>query len=163
MKDLRGLTIIEVLIAISVIGVVFAALAALQLSNLRVTGAAGEDTDRLRTAVAAFEAQKRLVEDDYATYIECPGDPILCAPDHADDAVQIALRGRPTLNVGTSDLETDGLVEVDIIVTTDSGALRFRQFVSCLEATGLTPSVASVGDNCRPSDVPDPDEEVVVE
>lgn len=155
MKNLRGLTIIEVLIAISIIGVVFAALAALQVSNLRVTGAAGQDTDRLETAVREFESQKRLIEQMFGTYLECPdgADATLCAPNVGDDSVQIEIRGRPTLEVDGSDLglETNGLVEVDIHVTTDAGALRFRQFVSCLEAAGDTPpSVAVPGPNCEP-------------
>lgn len=156
MKDLRGLTIIEVLIAISIIGVVFAALAALQISNLRVTRAAGEDTERLELAVAEFEDQKRLIEQDYTTYLDCPANLNLCEPSDLNDTVQIAIRGRPTLSAVTSDLaasgpvETNGLVGVDIRVTTDAGVLQFRQFVSCLEATSeAPPSVAVPGPNCE--------------
>jgi Tfp pilus assembly protein PilV len=55
----EGLTIVETLIAIAVIGVVFVVLAAIQVTNLGVTRAAREDSQLLQDAVTEFENSAR--------------------------------------------------------------------------------------------------------
>jgi hypothetical protein len=68
----EGLTIVETLIAIAVIGVVFVVLAAIQVSNLGVTRAAREDSQLLQDAVTEFEDFGRRPSGLSAYFEGCP-------------------------------------------------------------------------------------------
>lgn len=131
-----GLTLIEVLIAIAVIGITFASLAALQISNLRVTTDAQRDTNLLEEAIDVFESVKVDIESDFATYNDC--NPCTFTRSGAD----VVVSGAPTFG-GTVQ---NGLVEVLVTVTADSGETReFRQILSCIDAAN-PPSVRDPGE-----------------
>ena len=166
-KLTRGLTLIEVLVALVIVGVVVASVAAVQVGNLRVTRAATEDTARLTRAVAEFEAQKRVIEESFIRYLRfcadppqalsdgTPADPSICTS--IGDGVNIAVSSRPSLDVldgetgsaVASGIATKGLIAVDVVVSDAQGSLAFRQFVSCIDAAEIDrPSVQDVGEAC---------------
>ena len=90
MTDRRGLTLIEVLIAIAILGVVFVALAALQLSSLRVTTDARVESDLLASAVTTFEASRSVVFQDFEHYRSTC---VAAAPAACTDATVSAVAG----------------------------------------------------------------------
>lgn len=73
MTRTRGLTMLEALLALAVLGVLLATVASLQASNLTVTRAAAADGERLEVARAVFETTARRVEDDFEAYRTCAG------------------------------------------------------------------------------------------
>jgi type II secretory pathway pseudopilin PulG len=155
----EGLTIVETLIAIAVIGVVFVVLAAIQVSNLGVTRAAREDSQLLQDAVTEFEGLRTAVLQDFRAYFEgCPEGCVLApsgdtqlhefpyaitrvwAPD--DDSGSL-VGDDPGGGVDP----VDGLVRVTILAERDGRTILFGQYVSCLDST-MTPTISDASE-CR--------------
>ena len=152
MRRRSGLTILEALIAVGVLGVVVAALASLQLSNLQTTRGARLDTTRLEVAVARFEQEKRAVEADFASYLTCTPATCSSGPEIVQGAeVNVSVTGRPNVvPTSGSPVATRGLVEIVVSVDDGTDTLTLRQFVSCLSASGgAAPSVANPGVACE--------------
>ena len=152
MRGRDGLTIIETLIAITVIGVVFVALAGLQITSMRVTTDARVDSDLLQVAVGAFEDARTIVLANYEDIFQtCPleGD---CATELLSD---VAVRDPYVRRVAAQraggyvkkledgdevDVYTafPGLLELEVEVTDGRGRqLLFKQYVSCLDGNVL--------------------------
>ena len=131
-----GLTLIEVLVAIAVIGITFVSLAALQISNLRVTTDAQRDTSLLEEAIDVFEIVKVDIESDFGKFNSC-------APcTFTESGADVVVNGAPTFG----GIAQDGLVEVAVTVTADSGETReFRQILSCIDAR-VPPTVRDPGE-----------------
>lgn len=133
----HGFTLIEVLIAIAVAGIMFASLAALQISNIRVTTNAQRSTNLLEEAVTVFESVKLDVESNFAYHNSC--DP--CTFERM--GAQVKIVGAPVF--GTS-APQDGLVEVEIqLVGNEDDTLVFTQIISCIAAAN-PPTVADPGE-----------------
>ena len=152
MSSKSGVSLIEALIAIAVIGVVFVALAALQVSSMRVTSAAQVDSELLAAAVTSFERVRTTVLRSFEVYYaSCAG-----GSDCWDGAEDAELR-RATALVPAEDpedppsvVEVRGLLELQVNVQNSRGeTLFFKQFVSCLDAdevpTISDPSVCDGG------------------
>ena len=131
------MSLIEALIAIAVIGVVFVALAALQVSSLRVTSAAQVESELLEAAVTSFERVRTTVLSRFEDYYSaCAG-----GGDCWDGDEDAELR-RATALVPAEDpddpptvVEVRGLLELQVNVQNTRGErLFFKQFVSCLDA-----------------------------
>lgn len=120
-----GLTLIEVLLAIAVIGITFVSLATLQISNIRVTTDAQRDTNLLEEAIDVFESVKLDIESDFSDYNACSP----CT--FTRSGAEVVVNGAPTFG----GVAQDGLVEVFVTVTADGGKSRaFRQILSCIDA-----------------------------
>jgi type II secretory pathway pseudopilin PulG len=153
----EGLTIVETLIAIAVIGVVFVLLASLQVSNLGITRAASEDSQLLQDAVTEFERLRTVVLDDFESYsLGCPDgcdrdlegttgmgfDYVITRvwpdPDTPEDEVGRLLTAPP-------DSETppvDGLLRITVTATRGDRTLEFAQYASCLDSASAPTIVA---------------------
>lgn len=153
MTRTRGLTMLEALLAIAVLGVLLATVASLQVSNLTVTRAAAADGARLEVARAVFETTARRVEDDFEAYRACAGGAGACRETGTRDgfAYDVALHGDPVARrVGGADVATRGLVRIDVTVEGRGGATSLNRHVSCLAATvSPAPSVADPGAVCE--------------
>ena len=133
----QGFTLVEVLIAIAVVGIMFASLAALQISNFRVTASAERSTSLLEEAVAVFESVKIDVESNFSTYNACDE----CTLDWP--GADVVISGAPSFGESAAQ---DGLVEVRVRVEGESGeVLEFRQIISCVDAA-VPPTVANPGE-----------------
>ena len=152
MRGRDGLTIIETLIAITVIGVVFVALAGMQISSMRVTTDARVDSDLLQVAVTAFEQARTIILANFeVVYAACPTSGS-CAEELFTDltvtkpnfGVHRILAQRAfgiVTEVDEHGNETDvhttfpGLLELEVSVGDSRGReLLFKQYVSCLDA-----------------------------
>lgn len=152
MKSSIALTLVEVLISIAVIGIMFAALAALQVSNIRVTSSASRDTQTLEKAVDVFEAVKRDVEAQFGEYNDCPGATTVdCTPDDIDPGrftVAVTIDGSPYSGTGAgtgTGIELLGVIEVIVEVDDAGKTLEFRQFVPCLD-DAASPTISDPGE-----------------
>lgn len=144
MTSKSGLTIIEVLISLAVIGLVFAALAAVQLSSLRVTAASRADSDLLQAGVRGFERVRTAVLADFSSFNRvCSGESGTlptgwsCEGDLADPDLAYRIRGAG----GTDGTGIEGLVRVTFEATRAGRALDFSQYISCLDAV-QTPALS---------------------
>ena len=153
MRRTRGLTMIEALLALAILGVLLATVASLQVSNLTVTRAAAADGERLEVARAVFETTARRIEDDFAAYRSCAGGAGACSDAGTRDgfAYTVAVFGDPVVRrVGGGDVPTRGLVRVDVTVEGRGGATSLHRHLSCLSATARpAPSVADPGAACE--------------
>jgi len=139
----EGLTLIEVLIAMAFIGIVFAALAALQIGNLRITRAATLETARLEVALEQFESIKRSIEGNFDTF---KSDCTVASPPPKCTVSDSEGRFEWEASISGDTIDEDGLVSVVVLVSDSLGSITFRQYVSCLDvATGDRPSVFSPG------------------
>jgi prepilin-type N-terminal cleavage/methylation domain-containing protein len=136
-KDNRGLTIIEVLIAMAVVGVVFVALASLQISSIRVTADARSDSDLLAQAVTTFESARTIVLRDFAGYLAaCTA----ASPSACTDAPLAALVDADRIELsaasfGTPPVPYPGLLRlrIDAVDVRSDRTLTLVQYVSCLD------------------------------
>lgn len=129
-----GLTLIEILVALAIIGLAFAALASLQISNLRVTRdsklasiATQVGNEAMEQVVKEFLAQvdsstsKPVFTCGGASYMACSGTLGI----QVDDAAYAA-----TYNVAVN--STTGIATVTVDVD-DPKAVSFSQLVSCMD------------------------------
>jgi prepilin-type N-terminal cleavage/methylation domain-containing protein len=132
----RGLTIIEVLVAIAVVGVVFVALAALQIASLRVTRDAGVEDQLLAAAVTRFEEVRTEVLGEFSMLLQACGVQDNCArlinsESNYDDVVL----ERASVAVDDVRVELQGMLELQVTATNNSGrTLFFKQYISCVDA-----------------------------
>ena len=149
MRHREGVTFVEALIAIAVIGVVFVALAALQVASLRVTSEAQVDSALLAQAVTEFERARSTVLSSFDTFYIACGAATNCWSD-PDDAVILQ---RAVVFVPDEDnpaaepeaVEVRGLLELQVTVFDRTGReLFFKQYVSCLDADEV-PTLSSPG------------------
>jgi prepilin-type N-terminal cleavage/methylation domain-containing protein len=145
----HGLTIIETLIAVAVIGVVFVALASVQISSMRVTTDARTDSDLLQVAVTAFEEARTIILANFeSVYASCPttgscGEALF--RDVTSGKSGYHVYGILAQRAGGDVTEIDesggekttfpGLLELEVRVRDTRGReLLFKQYVSCLDA-----------------------------
>jgi prepilin-type N-terminal cleavage/methylation domain-containing protein len=127
MKRSAGLTIIEVLVAIAVLGIVMAALAYMQVSTIRMTGASQKDSEAMQVAIRAVDAQAAKILLDAATfesYANCPG------PVHCTSSLQGA-EGQISINASSSEVGP-GLIRITVDVTSP-GRASLSYLVSCMD------------------------------
>ena len=152
MRTSNGLTIIETLISITVIGVVFVALAGMQISSMRVTTDARVDSDLLQVAVTAFEQARTIILANFEdVYASCPTsgscaeelftDLTVAKPNFGVHHILAQRAGGIVTKVDDHGNETDvyttfpGLLELEVSVGDSRGReLLFKQYVSCLDA-----------------------------
>ena len=161
-RRMAGLTIIEVLIAIAVIGVVFAVLAALQVSNLRVTAASRDDSTVLQAAVQGFEVVRARVLANYSGFADdCQvgAQAERCTGSFDASIAELPTQGQdPRVDVSYSIVTGDysensttvWLIRVDVSSAIEGVVPPFvlRQFVSCLDADvqpTMTPPIVACG------------------
>lgn len=124
-----GLTIVEVLIAILLIAVLFAVLAATQVSSLRMTRASQQGSQATQLAVDRLNQLTSIVLADYSGYQGCPGatlSPGCTGTQAAGDysVSHVIARG--------SGYEASGLIQLSVAVTGPATA-NLSSFVSCMD------------------------------
>lgn len=152
----RGLSLVEVLVALAVIGLVFVSLATLQILSLQITSDARSDTDLLQDAVRAYERQRVIVVDDFEDYhrgcaqitvngtsfVRPEGDGLCQGPVAGVAGARFSIFGP---NFDLDDLEEgkvanfandvwEGIVRLRVDVDRDGRTLAFEQVVSCVDA-----------------------------
>lgn len=147
MTSRRALTLSEVLIALAIIGVVFAALASLQITSLRVTAASAADTELLQSTVRGYERVRTVVLSDFRDFNRAcsdiastqedpwalPGDWV-CSGDLQDPDLAYDIEGEAYTGY-------TGLIEVTFTATRLGKTLTFSQFISCVDAVD-TPALS---------------------
>jgi prepilin-type N-terminal cleavage/methylation domain-containing protein len=140
----RGFTLLELLIALAIIGIVFGVLAMTQVTTLQVTSESRRASDATEFANRELEQEMRTILADFAArQIDCAvGSP--CTREVAN--------GRLAATV-TSEVEGTGYLEAGLIritvVATAPAAVEFSRVVSCMDVDP-PPSIA------LPSPCPDP-------
>lgn len=134
-SSIRGITLIEALIAIAIIGIVFAVLASAQITNLRITSDARADTNLLAVAVREFEGVRTRVLSDFASYhrgcATAPADDVEVGVDCGAEGAGFEIVGP---NGDDEDFVREGTVLVRIAVEDGRGnELEFSQVLSCLD------------------------------
>ena len=136
----QGVTLIEALVAVAVIGIIFAVLASAQITNLRITSDARADTRLLERAVRVFEEVRTVVLSDFQAYHRGCSMPqaedtgAICTPNRNDGAI-VVIAGPDEAADGTDpDFVKEGTVLISITVADGRGnELGFTQFLSCLD------------------------------
>jgi type II secretory pathway pseudopilin PulG len=148
----EGLTIVETLIAIAVIGVVFVVLAAIQVTSLRMTREAQEESQLLQDAVTEFEELRTVVLADFWNFYDsCPppdGSGSCPEVDAAPGSYQILRVLEPDPAEPGEFVLVDGILQVTVAVSGHGRTLELSQFVSCLDATP-SPTISNPYP-CRP-------------
>jgi len=137
----RGLTLIEVLVAVVVITVVALGLVGIQLLSLRITRSSQESSLATQLAVETLTDRIVAVTSNFETYRSCPGVGTCTGRVVRDGftADWSVARG--------SGYELDGLLQVDVAVTGPATA-RMSTYVSCMDyqdALGKTPTLLDLG------------------
>lgn len=132
-----GLTLVEVLIAISIIGIAFVALSMSQVSNLKVIRASQQASIATQTANEALEVLIQRVLADYVAFQACPGAE-RCSGSYPEGQYAVdynIVRG--------SGYALEGLIRIDIRVDGPAEA-ELHHFVSCMDVSP-PPTVANPG------------------
>lgn len=145
-RSRKGLTLIEVLVAIAVIGTVFVVLASAQITNLRITSAARADSELLQVAVQGFERIRTVVLSDFSQFNRsCVASPTVtpptpwgCAGTLDDPQLDYTIRGAEAVGI-------PGVIEVALVAERRGETLTFRQLVSCLDAVE-TPTLSDTSE-----------------
>lgn len=137
MRTRRGFTLVELLVAIAVIGIAFTALAMTQLSGFRVT------QDAVQTAVARDVATRQM-EDlralGYARLVRCgETDQPACtagpAPDEEEPRFLLSWSVSDDLSaIGVPSLAPPPLLDVQVEVTWPDGSYQLGSLLSCADA-----------------------------
>jgi type II secretory pathway pseudopilin PulG len=133
----KGVSLIEALIAISVVGLVFVALAALQVSSLRVTREAQVDSELLAAAVTSFEEVRTTVLSSFPDYYAACAGGANCWDGDGSVVLQRATALVPAEDPDDPPTVVDvrGLLELQVTARNRRGeSLFFKQYVSCLDA-----------------------------
>ena len=142
-----GLTLVEVLIAVAVLGLVMGAVVALQASSLQLSAASRAESDALQVAITRFETLKTEVQEAsaFGELRSCPGigqaasgpcerGPVL--DDGWSVTASIAGYSAPQVGILTVRVEVDGPRLVSPVTLT--------QLLSCLD-TVPSPTLAAPG------------------
>lgn len=124
-----GLTIVEVLVAIAVIGIAFAALASMQISNLRVTRASKESSIAIQVANDVMES----VSQDFLGSVgggvfQCGTAPLLCSGTRTVTVEGVAYTAGYDITVAAN----EGLATV-VVTVDDPKPVSFSQILSCMD------------------------------
>lgn len=141
----RGVTLIEVLVAMVVITVVFLGLVGVQILSLRVTRDSQNASDATQLALETLTARTEVVQADFGTYQACPGESFCSGVVTRDGDSAAWAVSRP------SGYLVDGLLLVDVQVTGRATA-RMATYVSCMDfeaEDGTTPTLLVLG-VCEP-------------
>ncbi len=134
-----GLTIIEVLIALAVIGVLFAALAVTQVGTFRVTSQSQRASVATQAASKEVDGLSRTVLADFATYNNCTASS--GAPCSGGFSRSGASGTYTVLPLGTTSYLTNGVIKITVHVTKPTN-LTLDTNVSCIDQDSA-PTVAS--------------------
>lgn len=125
----------EVLIAVALIAIVFAALAAMQISSLRMTRASQQSSEAMQIAVDQLNELTVEILSRFVDYQGCPGsgpvDPGCTESGRPVGDYTVA----HSISRG-SGYESSGLIQVSVVVTGPASA-TFSTFVSCMDHTEL--------------------------
>jgi prepilin-type N-terminal cleavage/methylation domain-containing protein len=134
-----GLTLLEVMLAVALIGIVFSALAYSQISNMKLTNTSRHASTATEIANDELEVLTQRVLADFVKYQGCPAATgVTCADKvvhgtHAQFTVSYKIE-----SAGTT-YATAGLIQIRVNVTGPSSA-SFSHLVSCMDVNP-SPSV----------------------
>lgn len=130
MNRQAGLTIIEVLVAITILGIIMAALAYMQISTIRMTGDSAQDSEAMQTAIQVLDSKisKMLLDSTtFENYSKCPmTTAVACTTSLAD------VSGTVTIDGSDKGYQAKGLIEVMVRITSP-GKASVSYFVSCMD------------------------------
>lgn len=124
----KGLTLVEVLIALAVIAISLVVLAQSQITNLRVTRDAQLTSVAMQFGNEAVEEVTQKVLDRFEDYRDCSGTGTQCAGTSEEGAFEVAYEVH---DMG-SDYLVAGLMRVDVVVDGPS-SVRLSHYVSCMD------------------------------
>lgn len=130
-----GLTVVEVLIAVALKAIVFAALAAMQVNSLRMTRASQQSSEATQIAVDQLNELTVEILDRYVEYQGCPGSgPV--DPGCTDSGRTVGdFSVAHSISRG-SGYESSGLIQVSVSVTGPASA-SLSTLVSCMDHSTL--------------------------
>lgn len=134
----RGLTIVEVLIALVIIGVAFVALTYTQVLNLRVTSDSKRASEATQVANEYLEILVQRILADYASFQSCPsgGHCAASGVNYRGYSVDYSIsRG--------AGYQFEGLILVSLEVDGPASA-ELQHYVSCMDVDP-PPTVANPG------------------
>lgn len=134
----RGLTLVEVLIALVIIAVAFVALTYTQVLNLRVTSDSRQASSATQVANEYLELLTQRILADYAKYQSCPSGDHCAATGVEVDGYSVAY----SLSRGVG-YQFEGLILVDLTVDGPATA-HLEHYVSCMDVDP-PPTVANPG------------------
>ena len=121
----RGFTLLEVLLALAIIGITFAVLAATQVTTLQVTSES-------RRASMATEYANRLLENAVQDVLASFEAHAAAGSQDCDDSIDEEYSGSCTIEtVGSGYLE-EGLLRVTVTLT-EPASVSFSRLVSCMD------------------------------
>ena len=125
----QGLTIVEVLVALAVIGIIFVVLANSQVLSLRVTSDSQRASTATQVANRAIEQVSRQVMANFSQYLGCP-----LTGDCSVEGVSAATYSITGFGEEHEEQSLVGLVRIDIVVT-DPAPVSMSHYLSCMDVT----------------------------
>lgn len=123
----QGFTLLEVLIALAIIGITFAVLAATQVTTLRVTSDSRRASDATEFANRELESAANLVVRNFMQfYNDCGAGPCNVNVGSGRNA------GQRSIEVAGADYLEAGLIRVTVSVTSPAD-VEFSRLVSCMD------------------------------
>lgn len=130
-RKAHGLTIVEVLVAIALIAIVFAALAAMQASSLRMTRASQEGSRATQIAVDRLNVLTTEVLAQYELYQGCPA--AFVTPPCSGSELTDGYTAAHTITRGGG-YAASGLVQLTVDVSGPANA-TVSSYISCMDTS----------------------------
>lgn len=142
MNRRSGLTIIEVLIALAIIGALFAVLAVTQVSTFKITRQSQTASSAMQVAASELDDLSRKVLADYADYAQCPTATVTCSGSVQTSGATgtFAITKDATTFSGGSSPGTD-VLDISVSITKPA-PVSLATKVSCIDES--TPSSGSM-------------------